>query len=68
MLASVMQSTSLREIWMDLNRFREFYERIGFWKFWGVILMLALMAYGLFLLFTRIVGPYVVGLWLTQRW
>lgn len=53
---------------MDLNRFREFYERIGFWKFWGVILMLALMAYGLFLLFTRIVGPYVVGLWLTQRW
>lgn len=65
MLGSVMQSASLREIWMDLNRFQEFYKRIGFWKFWMGILVLALLAYGLFLLFAEYVGPYVVGLWLT---
>lgn len=49
---------------MNLNRFRDFYERWGFWTFWFGVLMLALVAYGLFLLFTEIVGPYVVGLWL----
>lgn len=49
---------------MDLNRFREFYERLGFWKFWWGILMLAFVVYGLFLIFTEIVGPYIVGLWL----
>lgn len=49
---------------MNLNRFRDFYERMGFWTFWLGILGLALIAYGLFLLFTEIVGPYIVGLWL----
>lgn len=49
---------------MNLNRFREFYERMGFWAFWVGILALALIAYGLFWLFTEIVGPYVVGLWI----
>lgn len=49
---------------MDLNRFREFYERVGFWKFWFGILVLALLAYGLFLVFAEYVGPYIVGLWL----
>lgn len=51
---------------MDLEKFREFYNRVGFWKFWLWVVIYALLAYGLFLLFTRIVGPYVVGLWLTQ--
>lgn len=50
---------------MGLNRFREFYERVGFWKFWFIILMVALVAYGLFIVFAQYVGPYVVGLWLT---
>jgi hypothetical protein len=49
---------------MDLNRFQEFYERVGFWKFWLGILILAAIAYGLFLIFFEIVGPYIVGLWL----
>jgi hypothetical protein len=49
---------------MDLNRFREFYERVGFWNFWLAILALALAAYSLFAFFLDYVGPYVVGLWL----
>lgn len=53
---------------MDLNRFQEFYKRVGFWKFWCGVLILALAAYGLFIVFTEYVGPYVVGLWLTQGW
>lgn len=51
---------------MDLDRFREFYERVGFWKFWFGILILALFAYGLFVVFAEYVGPYVVGLWLAE--
>lgn len=49
---------------MDLNRFTEFYRRVGFWNFWVGVLALAVIAYGLFELFTEIVGPYIVGLWL----
>jgi len=53
---------------VSLSRFTEFYERVGFWRFWLGILGLALVAYALFLVFTEYVGPYVVGLWLTQGW
>lgn len=49
---------------MNLSRFQEFYERLGFWTFWIGIFGLAIVAYVLFLLFTLYVGPYVVGLWL----
>lgn len=49
---------------MDLSRFREFYERIGFWNFWWGILALATMAYVIFQVFAYVVGPYVVGMWL----
>jgi len=52
---------------MDLNRFKEFYERIGFWQFWFAILGFAFIAYGLFMFFTELVGPYVVGLWLASE-
>jgi hypothetical protein len=68
MLGCVTRFASLREIWMSLNKFREFYERMGFWAFWIGILGLALIAYGLVMFFAEIVGPYVVGLWLTQGW
>jgi len=49
---------------MDLNRFKDFYEQVGFWQFWFGILLLALVAYSLFIFFLDYVGPYVVGLWL----
>jgi hypothetical protein len=49
---------------MDLSRFKELYERVGFWAFWMGVLTLAVAAYGLFLVFAKIVGPYAVGMWL----
>ncbi len=49
---------------MGLDRFQKYYELVGYWKFWVGVLGFALVAYGLLLVFTEIVGPYVVGLWL----
>lgn len=51
---------------MNWNRFREFYERVGFWQFWLGLLLLALVVYSLFVFFLDYVGPYVVGLWLAE--
>jgi hypothetical protein len=64
MLASGTQFAFLRETWMNLNRFKEYYDRLGFWGFWMGVFFLALLAYGLFRLFFDLVGPYIVGLWL----